>query len=81
MLAFYDTKSTVTAGALISGGCQFRAKEEDAKDITIKRSDIYDSRLISWRQSHPIKDERAQSPDEMDEGIYIHGRCGSSFWA
>jgi hypothetical protein len=47
MLAFNDTQSTVIAGVLISSGYRFRVAEEDTRDITTKRFEIGDPRLIS----------------------------------
>jgi hypothetical protein len=37
----------------------------------MKRSELGNPRLISWIRSHPEKDERAQSPDKMDRGIFM----------
>jgi hypothetical protein len=66
MLAFQDTKSSVTAGVLISGGYSFWVVEEDTRDKTMKRLyNIGDPRLISWMRSHPKKDNCAKNPDEM----------------
>jgi hypothetical protein len=71
MLATHNSQSSVAAGVLISDGYKFWAVEKDAKDITIKRSNIGDSRLILWIRSHPERDDRAHNPDKMDKGIFM----------
>jgi hypothetical protein len=71
ILAFHNTQSSDTAGILISGGYQFQVTKEDIKDITIKRFEIDNPRLILWIRSHPEKDERAHNPDELAKDIFM----------
>jgi hypothetical protein len=70
-MAFHDTQSSVTVGALIFGEYQFRVAEEDTRDITMKRFEINDSRLNSWIRSHPEKNKSAHNFDEMAKGMFM----------
>jgi hypothetical protein len=71
MLAFHNAQPSITAGVLISDRYQFWVEEKDTRDITIKRSENGDPRLMSWIWLHPKKDERAHNPDEMAKGIFM----------
>jgi hypothetical protein len=71
MLAFHNTQSSITGGVLISGGYQFGVAKDDTRETTIKRSNIWNPRLISWIRLHSEKDERAHSPDKMGKSIFM----------